>query len=228
MKRLFLLPLFALLIMACHSLPPLMPAEQTPVDMETVCEAAFVHRAWRMVHTIAMDLPGRRKGVMLGVVSLSPATNTIEAALLSIEGLRLFEARDDGALTIRRALPPFDRPALAEGMMMDIRLLFFPPPGKPIATGIRPSGNPGCRYALEDGYLDVIRTPEGAYLLERYDHRQRMIRRAEIKRCRPAGAEESEAVPCHIHLEAMGANAYQLDLDLVEARQVLDKQDSGP
>jgi len=228
MKRLFLLPLIAVLMMACHSLPPLMPAEQTPADMETVCEAAFVHRAWRMVHTITMDLPGRRKGVMLGVVSLAPAANTIEAALLSIEGLRLFEARDDGALTIRRALPPFDRPALAEGMMQDIRLLFFAPQGGLIATGTRPSGNPACRYALEDGYLDVTRTPEGVYLLERYDRRQRMIRRAEIKRCRPAGAGESGAVPCHIHLEAMGANAYQLDLDLVEARPGLDKQDGGP
>ena len=62
---------------------------------------------------------------MLGVVSLDPEANTVECALLSIEGLRLFEAHDDGTLTTRRALPPFDRPALANGMMQDIRLIFF-------------------------------------------------------------------------------------------------------
>ncbi len=224
----FLLPSFALLIMACHSLPPIMPAEQTPGDVATVCDAAFPHRAWRMVHTITTDLPGGRRGVMLGVVSLSPATNTIECALLSIEGLRLFEARDDGTLTIRRALPPFDRPTLAGGMMQDIRLIFFPPRGKPVATGINPSGNPTCRYALADGFLDVIRRPEGTYLLERYNRRQRMIRRVEISECRPPGVEGHGTVPCRIHLEAMGANAYQLDLELVEARPVLDKQGSGP
>ncbi len=227
MKR-FLLPLLALLIMACHSLPPLVPAEQVPVDVKTDCEAAFPHRAWRMVHTITTDLPGGRKGVMLGVVALAPDTDTIDCALLSIEGLRLFEARDDGTLTIRRALPPFDRPALAEGMMQDIRMLFFPPGGRPITTGIRPSGNPACRYALADGFLDVIRTPEGIFILERYDRRQRMTRRAEISACRPPGVAESEPVPCRIHLEAMGTNAYRLDLELVEARPVLDKQGSAP
>jgi len=223
MKRCYLLPLLSLLVVACHSLPPLKPADLAPHGMATACESAFPHHAWRMVHTITTDLPGQRKGVMLGVVSLSPATGTIECALLSIEGLRLFEARDDGTLTIRRALPPFDRPALAEGMMQDIRLLFFPPLGAPIATGIRPSGEPACRYALADGTLDVVHTPEGTYILERYDRRQRMVRRVEINECRPAGAEESEAVPCHIHLEAMGANAYRLDLELVEARPVLDE-----
>ena len=227
MKRL-LLPLLPLLFMACHSLPPIMPADRTPGDVESVCEAAFPHHAWRMVHTITTDLPGGRRGVMLGVVSLSRTTNTIECALLSIEGLRLFEARDDGTLTIRRALPPFDRPALAEGMMQDIRLIFFLPRGEPIATGTSPSGNPACRYALADGFLDVIRTPEGSYLLERYDRRQRMTRRVEISECRPPGAEDKGTVPCHIHLEAMGANAYQLDLELVEARPVLDKQGGGP
>jgi hypothetical protein len=226
MKR-FLLPLLPLLIMACHSLPPIVPADRTPGDVESVCEAAFPHHGWRMVHTITTDLPGGRQGVMLGVVSLSPATNTIECALLSIEGLRLFEARDDGTLTIRRALPPFDRPALAEGMMQDIRMLFFPPGGKPVSTGILPSGNPACRYALADGFLDVIRTPEGLFILERYDHRQRMIRRAEISTCRPPGVEGNGTVPCRIHLEATGANGYRLDLELVEARPVLDKQDSG-
>ena len=226
MRRL-LLPLLPLLFMACHSLPLIVPAEQTPVDVATVCDAAFPHRAWRMVHTITTDLPGGRKGVMLGVVSLSPATDTIECALLSIEGLRLFEARDDGTLTILRALPPFDRPALAEGMMQDIRMLFFPPGGKPVATGILPSGNPACRYALADGFLDVIRTPEGIFILECYDRRQRLIRRVEISACHPPGVEGNGTVPCRIHLEATGDNDYRLDLELVEARPVLDKQDSG-
>lgn len=227
MKR-CLTPLLIVLIVGCHSLPPLLPPEQEAADLAVACQAVFPRHGWRMVHTLTADFPGGRKGVMIGVVSLAPDTGTVECALLSIEGLRLFEAQDDGALTVRRALPPFDRPALAEGMMQDIRLLFFAPEGPPVASGLRPDGNPGCRFTLADGFLDVISTPEGGVLLERFDHRQRLIRRATMTRCRPQGVDGGEAIPCRIHLEAMGPNAYRLDLDLVEARPVLDNQGSAP
>jgi hypothetical protein len=175
-----------------------------------------------MVHTITTDLPGQRKGVMIGVVSLAPEKETIECALLSIEGLRLFEARYDGTLTVRRALPPFDRPALAEGMMQDIRLLFFPPEDPPMASGIMPTGDPGCRYVLADGYLDIVPKPVGNSVLERYDQDRRLIRRVDITHCRPAGADGTETIPCRIHLEALGPNPYRLDLDLIEARPAVD------
>lgn len=221
MKR-CLPPLLFVLIMACHSLPPLLPSEQGADDMAAACRAVFPQKAWRMVHTLTTDFAGGRKGVMIGVVSLAPDTGTVECALLSIEGLRLFEARDDGTLTVRRALPPFDRPALAEGMIQDIRLLFFAPDGPPVARGLRPDGNPGCRFALADGFLDVISTPEGGVLLERFDARHRLIRRAAMTLCRPKGVDGEEAIPCRIHLEAMGSNAYRLDLDLVEARPAVD------
>jgi len=227
MKR-CLTPLLFVLIMACHSLPPLLPSEQEAADLTVACQAIFPRQSWRMVHTLTADFPGGRKGVMIGVVSLAQDTGTVECALLSIEGLRLFEARDDGTLTVRRALPPFDRPALAEGMMQDIRLLFFAPEGPPVANGLRPDGNPGCRFALADGFLDVISTPERGVLLERFDHRHRLIRRVAMTRCRPQGVDGGEAIPCRIHLEAMGSRAYRLDLDLVEARPAVDKQKIAP
>ena len=227
MNRIFFLALVFPLLLACHSLPVMEPAPQDAADMERACRDVFPHRPWRMVHTITTNLAGRKKGVMIGVVSLSPDTETVECALLTIEGMRLFEARDDGTLTVRRALPPFDRPALAEGMMADIRLLFFQPEGQPEETGILPGGTPGCRYATEDGYLDILRTTPGTSRLERYDHRHRLIRRVTIEHCRPAGAEAGERVACHIHLEALGANGYELDLDLVEARPALDNRKEG-
>jgi hypothetical protein len=222
MKRIHWLPLIALVLTACHSLPAITPGEQAPAGIETICRDAFPRQAWRMVHTIETDFPGGRKGVMMGVVALVPAENTVACALLSIEGLRLFEAHDDGTLTIRRALPPFDRPALAEGMMRDIRLLFFPPQGPLLLNGRMPSGDPGCRYALADGYQDIVRKPSGEIVIQRYDRDYRLTHRVDITRCQPDSAAGREAIPCQIHLEAFQPTHYRLDLDLIEARPAVD------
>ena len=222
MNRIRLLPLIVLMLTACHSLPAISPIGEIPADIAATCAEVFPNQAWRMVHTIKTDLPGRRKGVMLGVVSLVPEENTVECALLSIEGLRLFEAHDDGTLTTRRALPPFDRPALAEGMMQDIRLIFFRPEAPLLLSGHMPSGEPGCRYALADGIEDIVRKPSGEMVIHRYDGENRLIRRVGITRCHPDGTAGQEAVPCRIILEAFHPTRYQLELDLVEARPTVD------
>jgi hypothetical protein len=222
MNRVRLLPLIVLMLVSCHSLPAITPNGEIPTNIEAACTAVFPRQAWHMVHTIKTDFPGGRKGVMLGVVSLDPEGNTVECALLSIEGLRLFEAHDDGTLTTRRALPPFDRPALAEGMMQDIRLIFFRPETPPLLSGHIPSGEPGCRYALEDGIEDIVRKPSGETVIHRYDGKNRLIRRVSITRCHPDGTAGQEAVPCRIILEAFHPASYQLELDLVEARPTVD------
>lgn len=227
MKRAVFLVLLAASLAACSSLPAIQPPGPAPAPVHGFCQDAFPRRAWRMVHSIRAQWPGGRQGVLMGVVSLRPGENTVECALLSIEGLRLFEARDDGRLTVRRALPPFDRPALAEGMMSDIRLLFFPPVGTPVAAGQLPTGEPVCRYHLADGTEDIIQTPSGEIVIARYDERGRMTRRATIARCRPEGVAGLQTVACRIRLEAFGPSAYRLDLDLVEARPVLDKPKDG-
>ena len=218
-----LLPLIVLMLVSCRSLPAITPNGKIPADIEAACAAIFPRQAWRMVHTIKTDFPGGRKGVMLGVVSLVPEKNTVECALLSIEGLRLFEAHDDdGTLTTRRALPPFDRPALAEGMMQDIRLIFFRPEAPLMVSGYMPSGEPGCRYTLADGIQDIVRKPSGEMVIHRYDGENRLIRRVTIARCHPAGTAGQEAIPCRILLEAFHPARYQLELDLVEARPTVD------
>jgi hypothetical protein len=222
MNRVRLLPLIVLMLVSCRSLPAITPNGKIPADIEAACAAVFPRQAWRMVHTIKTDFPGGRKGVMLGVVSLVPGKNTVECALLSIEGLRLFEAHDDGTLTIRRALPPFDRPALADGMMQDIRLIFFRPEAPPLARGMMPSGEPGCRYTLADGIQDIVRKPSGEMVIHRYDGKNRLIRRVTITRCHPTGTAGQEAIPCRILLEAFHPARYQLELDLVEARPTVD------
>ncbi|MGD9330237.1 MAG: hypothetical protein PVJ53_02940 [Desulfobacterales bacterium] len=222
MNRTSLLPLLILLIASCRSLPAIDPVVSTSEAMAEACEEVFPRRPWRMVHSIKTDLPGGRRGVMIGVVALAPGDRTVACALLSIEGLRLFEAQDDGTLTVRRALPPFDQPALAEGMMQDIRMLFFPPANPPLVSGRMASGNPGCRYALTDGYQDIIRQPTGALVIQRYDQRNRLTRRVHITRCRPENAGNSEALPCRIRLEAFQPAEYRLDLELVEARPIVD------
>jgi hypothetical protein len=228
MKHTLLLIVLAAMLTACRSLPAIRPIAASAPSAEAFCRKIFPRQAWYMVHTIKTEWPGGRQGVMMGVVSLAPADNAVDCALLTIEGLRLFEARDDGTLTVRRALPPFDRPALAEGMMADIRMLFFPPAEPPFATGSLPSGEPVCRFGLLDGYQDILQRPSGEIVIQRYDRRGRLTRRATVVRCRPGGADDLEAVACRIRLEAFRPADYRLDLDLVEARPVLDKQEDGP
>jgi len=222
MKRTLILAFFSLVLFSCHSLPEITPTGHTARSNGTDCDAVYPRQPWRMVHTIKTAFPGRHEGVMVGVVALEPETKTVECALLSIEGLRLFEAHDDGHLTVRRALPPFDRPSLAEGMMADIRLLFFAPDRPPLVNGTLPSGNQVCRYACPDGYLDVMpRTADGVDL-KRYDRHFRLTRQVTITRCHPEGAPGKEPIPCRIRLEAFHPAEYRLDLELIEARPEVD------
>ena len=224
MKRAFLPILLVTALTACSSLPVIRPTAPSAPTAHDFCREIFPQTAWHMVHSIATEWREGRRGVMMGVVSLAPEDKAVDCALLSIEGLRLFEARHDGRLTVRRALPPFDRPALAEGMMADIRLLFFPPPGPPLTVGRLAGGEPVCRYDLPNGYEDIVRGPSGDVVIQRYDRRNRLVRRAAITPCHPADAGGLEPVACRIRLEAFRPVAYRLDLDLVEARPVSDKQ----
>lgn len=228
MKHALLLVLLTLTATACSSLPAISPVDPADGPGHAFCRAFFPRRAWDMVHSIRTEWPGGRQGVMLGIVSLRPGDDRVDCALLTIEGLRLFEARDDGTLTVQRALPPFDRPVLAEGMLADIRLLFFPPEDPLPTAGRLSTGEPVCRYRLADGTEDIVQTPSGEIVIARYDKRGRLNRRATIVRCLPEGTADLETVACQVRLEAFRPAAYRLDLKLVEARPVLDKPSRGP
>ena len=104
----------------------------------------------------------------MGVLTIEGTT--LNCALLSIEGLTLFEARSaKGApLEIYRALPPFNSPSFAEGLVADIRTLFFKPGGI-LSTGHLEQGDRLCRYTSTEGVTDIFPDSAGCFRLSTYD-----------------------------------------------------------
>jgi hypothetical protein len=79
----------------------------------------------------------------MGVTELSSDPERIHAVMMTIEGLVLFDALFDGKLTINRGVAPFDSREFAEGLMDDIRLIFFKPAGNAVDAGLTEDGFPG-------------------------------------------------------------------------------------
>ena len=93
------------------------------------CAAVFPQGKWQFAHAIDFAMRDGSGTPVIGVTSLTG--NDIDCALITVEGLTLFEAafHHDGSIEVRRAVPPFDGPDFAKGMIADIRAIFQPPTG---------------------------------------------------------------------------------------------------
>ncbi len=204
--------LLVLCLAACARLPGLVPPGPG-MDLPAACEVPlFVTRPCRLVHAIEAEFARGRGGVFMGVTVADPGRRHLEAALLTLEGLVLFEARSHGALQVQRHLPPFDRPGFAQGLFQDLEMLFFPPPEGPALRGRLADGSAVCRYPAGDGTtVDLVRPAGGDWEIRRYGARGRLTRRA--RPCRPAGPGPPDCV----HLEALGTADYRLTLRLLES-----------
>ena len=138
--------LFAALL-SCAQMPAIAPAPpKAAPPIREACARAFPGGDWQLVHAITTTMAGRR-GMMIGVSVISAQPRAVRCALMSLEGLVMFEARDeDGTITVDRAIPPFDNPDFARGMLDDIRMIFFPPGPQPDDIGLTTSDTPVCRY----------------------------------------------------------------------------------
>jgi hypothetical protein len=125
----------------------------------------------------------------------------------------------DDDLIIHRAVPPFDSGDIAEGLMEDIRLIFFKPEGILTASGFTESGSSICRYRRNDGMdVDVIVFTEGGWEINQYDPLFGLHR--SIKAEFSAGHEPmgmNDRIPERLKLTAHGFLGYKLSLDLIES-----------
>lgn len=131
------------------------------------CQAFFPPDRLQLVHAISFRLAQGEGGHALGVVVLDGAS--IDCVLTTMEGFTLFAARSAGKhdLHIDRAVPPFDRPGFAEGLMRDVRLLFRPPQGT-TALGILPDGQRACRFHEQDRLVELVPQPDNGWLLREF------------------------------------------------------------
>jgi hypothetical protein len=70
----------------------------------------FLKEKYRLVHSIENRMFGETQSVIIGVTLADPSTRVISCAIMTAEGMVLFEAESGpGTLKVNRALPPLIR-----------------------------------------------------------------------------------------------------------------------
>ena len=207
-----------LLLLACARLPAITPtAAGPPSGLRQESCNIFPVGKWQFFHSIRAQMPGGMNFVMMGVTVMSSRLRTSRSVIMTLEGFVVFDGEHDQHLIVHRALPPFDSPHFAEGLIDDIRLIFLEPGGPLIGFGELENGSVVCRHATPDGgAVDIIPQRDGAWELRRYSPDHRLIRTV---RALP-GAKSRAGFPEALELAAYGDQAYKLTLTLVEAVQV--------
>ncbi len=154
-RSIFLLLLFC----GCAPVGPQPPEHLHGCGDGPACGSAFPRGRWQFVHLIDFRLPAGGGSTVIGITVLDG--RALKCALTTTEGMTLFEATDNDGITVIHALPPFDQPGFAQGLMADVRALFLRPPGSP-ACGTFGS-EPGCRFRDGDMITDVVLGDDGCH-----------------------------------------------------------------
>lgn len=148
------------------AVPEMRPLEAGAHGKEA-CTRMFPREPWQYVHALTFRLAGGGGGSAMGVVVLDQ--ETIRCALMSVEGLTLFEAHAaiDGQIEILRALPPFDAQGFAPGLMRDLGALFRVPPGA-LRQGCLKDGRLLCRFETSERITDILPLDDGCWRVHLY------------------------------------------------------------
>lgn len=171
-----------------------------------------------MVHAIEIQMAGDLRSIIIGVTLADPSTRSVSCAIMTAEGMTLFEAESGpDALKVNRALPPFDSADFAKNMMENIKLIFFSPEGKLQTKGNLPDGAAVCRYSEENGnWIDVIAKKSEGPEIKRYSSSG--ILKQRIRFNKTAGN-----IYQRIELQANEQFNYSLLMTLIEAQPVKNK-----
>ncbi len=170
--------LAAALLLACAGPRHILPEPVNPA----LCRLPFTSTSCRYIHSLDAELPGGVRMTVMGVSVIDPAADTIQAAIMTLEGLLLFDATAvGGSMQVHRAVPPFDGPQFAEGLMRDVRFIFMFPAGAPATTGRLDDGSSVCRYQDTFGMtVDVIVHPGQGWEVEQYSAFGKKLRSLKI------------------------------------------------
>jgi hypothetical protein len=219
MKTFFSLLFTGCIAIACSALPAVHPVDITfGTQLSRKCDNLFPNGKWQFVHSIETTMPGGQKGLVMGVTVISSRDKTVQCAIMTIEGMVVFDARYDQRLVIQRAVPPFDSEGFAEGLIRDIQLIFFMPQGLLVETGKDKDGASICRYRKPDGRIvDLMIHGDRSWQIRQYSRQLRLIRTVTAFFSKKNPAAEQAAIPVRLELTAHGLAGYNLIMDLVEA-----------
>ena len=214
MKGIRLLILTALVLTSCQTLPAINSILPQAGSKDSVCPSPFLKEPYRLVHAIEVHMAGDTGGAIIGITVADPATRFVSCAIVTAEGMVLFEAEATPLLRVIRALPPFDSKNFAENMINDIKLIFFAPEGNIRTKGNLSDGANICRWQEKSGdWIDVIsRLPEGIEI-NRYSAYGSWKRRIKLIRT-------AENVYQSIELVAKETFNYSLIMTLIEAEPI--------
>jgi hypothetical protein len=204
---------------ACSSLPQIIPAgDSTAAQLSDACHLPFPKGRWQFLHSLEANLPGGQKGFLMGLTVISSSDRSIRSVMMTLEGLVVFDAQFNGQLTVKRAIPPFDSSDFASGLIQDIRLIFFEPPGPLIESGSLNNGSSVCRHGDPNGgVVDIITRTDGNWEIRRYRHDDRLVRTVKGTQDGKGGSTHPAGIPSRIELRAYGSTKYTLIMNLVEA-----------
>jgi hypothetical protein len=217
----FCLLFILLFIVACAADLQLRLPEMTAAEDrrgEDVCADVFPEQnggKWQFVHSIDFTMKDGSGTTVVGVTTLDE--NDIECALVTVEGLTLFEAAfsHDRSIEIRRAIPPFDKPEFARGLINDIRAIFQSPQGTKMQTGQLAGAASVCRYEeAGGGVVDVLTDKDGCLQIKNYNPDLILERSITGLPCREIG---SSLIPAYIELKTIGRTGYTLKMTLISA-----------
>jgi len=202
----------ALLLCACASPQRPLPVNPSGPEHRERCRLPFPVAPARFISAIEAQLPDGKKMTLIGITVIDPGGRAVRAAIMTIEGLLLFDAstRND-VITLYRALPPFDRPEFKSALLHDVQFLLLPPAGEPQQYGILNNGSSICRYGLADGMtIDVIVHPDNSWELREYKNGSIAARIAK-------GAAAAGGLPGTVVLQGLQPQPYRLQLCPISA-----------
>lgn len=171
-----------------------------------------------MVHAIETRMGGQTQSAIIGVTVADPVSRSIDCAIMTAEGMVLFEAEDRcNKLLVTRALPPFDSEGFAKNMIADIKLIFFMPEGKLQQKGFLHDGSTVCRHHEENGdWIDVIKNTSADIEIRRYSSSGALKRQVFFKKT-------AQNIYQHIELHAYETFDYSLVMTLIDAQPIKTK-----
>ncbi len=212
MKRLSLL-IITVFLFSCQTLPTIHSPSSLSSDKSSTCPYPFLKEKYRLTHTMEVRVAGEVRSSVIGITVADPATRSVSCAILTAEGMVLFEAEStSGGLKVNRALPPFNTSDFAKNMIDDIQLIFFEPEGEIKHRGYLPDGATVCRYLQKNGdSIDVIKNESAGAEIKRYSSSSALKRHILFDKM-------AKSFYQHIELRAYEAFDYSLVMNLIEAK----------
>jgi hypothetical protein len=222
MKNLLVVSSLFLSMVSCGSLPE--PAVVDDYD-QTRCSRPYIDGTWRFVHAIQAEMRPGKKGFFMGVTRISPEKKSIRCVMMTIEGFVLLDATTaKNALTIHRGVSPFDSRHFVQGLMEDIKLAFFKPPGQPLKAGTFEDGLFVCRYKSPDGRItDIVTGDNSAWEIRRYNKNKTLSRSIKASKPEKLSGQGGTWLPGRIEIKAHGMHEYLLTLDLIESELIAEQ-----